>query len=332
MKSGSETNAYIGEHSDHTYSIRPACGVGGTALCSEPATCNIEGHDGLLYNVYEDAEPDPLAWQACLTEQEAKRLGGLTPAMVQHAFQRLAWPSSELVVQPPKGRTLVNFDTNFYTTNTRPSTRTVTLIGQPVTVEATPTQYTWHFGTPEDDLSTTDPGAAYPDLRVTHRYTRVGAVTAQRRHDVRRPLPRQRRLADHPGHAHRPGCTRRPPGRQRDPAPPRLLRDRTRAVHQELSQARSPVVRHAAGCKTRAMPLDARRNAWPIAVVADAVAVLVFVVIGRANHHESTGSTACGTRPGRSSWEPHSVSRSRRTRGSGRPRSGPACGSGSGRS
>ncbi len=177
MKSGSETNAYIGEHSDHTYSIRPACEVGGTALCSEAATCTIEGHDGYLYNVYEDAAPDPLDWQACLTEQEAKRLGGLTPALVEHAFQRLAWPASELVVQPPKGRTLVNFDTNFYTTNTTPSTRTVTLIGQSVTIEATPTQYTWHFGTPEGDLSTTDPGAPYPDLRVTHRYTRVGSVT-----------------------------------------------------------------------------------------------------------------------------------------------------------
>jgi hypothetical protein len=37
------------------------------------------------------------------------------------------------------------------------------------------------------------------------------------------------------------------------------------------------------------MPLDPRRQAWPIAVVADAVAVLVFATIGRANHHESTG-------------------------------------------
>jgi hypothetical protein len=37
------------------------------------------------------------------------------------------------------------------------------------------------------------------------------------------------------------------------------------------------------------MPLDIRRHAWPIAVAADAVAVLLFTVIGRANHHESTG-------------------------------------------
>jgi hypothetical protein len=112
VKSGSDTTAYIAGHSDHAYSIRPACEIGGLALCADPATCSIDGHDGYLYNVYMDAEPDPLDWQACLTEQEARRLGGLTPAMVQRAFQRLAWPASPLVVQPPKGRTLVNFDTH----------------------------------------------------------------------------------------------------------------------------------------------------------------------------------------------------------------------------
>ena len=175
VKSGSETNAYIAGHSDHTYSIRAACEIGGSALCSDPATCNIEGHPGFLYNVYEDDKPDPLDWQACLTKQEANRLGGLTPGMVQRAFRRLTWPASELVVQPPKGRTLVNFDTNFYTTNTSPTTQTVTLIGQHVTIEATPTSYTWHFGD-DGELTTADAGAPYPDLRITHRYTHVGSV------------------------------------------------------------------------------------------------------------------------------------------------------------
>jgi hypothetical protein len=178
VKSGDETNAYIAGHSDHTYSIRPACDLSGTALCAEPGTCHVGDHDGWLYNVYEDDETEPLDWQACLTKQEATQLGGLTPDMVQHAFQRLAWPASAIVVQPPKGRTLVNFDTNFYTTNTHPTTQTVTLIGQRVTIEATPTEYTWHFGsaTSDADLTTSDPGAAYPDLRVTYRYTRVGVV------------------------------------------------------------------------------------------------------------------------------------------------------------
>lgn len=179
IKSGSETNDYIAAHSDHTYAIRPACEIGGLALCDQAGTCNIEGHDGFLFNVYEDNSPDPLDWQACLTNQEAKHLGGLTPGAVQHAFEQLAWPASPLVVQPPDGRTLVNFDTNFYTTNATPSTRTVTLIGQQVTIEATPSQYLWHFASGSDDAdrTSTDPGAAYPDLRVTYRYLHVGAVS-----------------------------------------------------------------------------------------------------------------------------------------------------------
>ncbi len=36
--------------------------------------------------------------------------------------------------------------------------------------------------------------------------------------------------------------------------------------------------------------LRTRRHAWPIAIGADAVAILLFAAIGRANHHESTGA------------------------------------------
>jgi hypothetical protein len=33
-----------------------------------------------------------------------------------------------------------------------------------------------------------------------------------------------------------------------------------------------------------------RRQAWPIAVLGDAAAIVLFAVIGRANHDESTGA------------------------------------------
>ncbi|MEJ7834247.1 MAG: hypothetical protein WKF79_15140 [Nocardioides sp.] len=54
-------------------------------------------------------------------------------------------------------------------------------LGQRVTIEATPVEYVWHFEDPDDpdgaeDLTTSDPGAAYPDLTVTHDYLRVGTV------------------------------------------------------------------------------------------------------------------------------------------------------------
>ncbi len=37
------------------------------------------------------------------------------------------------------------------------------------------------------------------------------------------------------------------------------------------------------------MSWSSRRNAWPIAVVADVVVVIVFAAVGRSNHHESDG-------------------------------------------
>ena len=172
VKSAARTHAYIVAHSEHTFAVDKACKTD-NATCPATPTCR----DGLVYNIFEDGVK--LAWQACLSQDQADRINGLTPGLVRRAFGRLSWPASELVVQPPKGRTLVNFATNFYTTNDHPTTRTVTLIGQRVTIEATPTEYTWHFGDTLDessDLGTTDPGAAYPDLRVTHRYTRVGHV------------------------------------------------------------------------------------------------------------------------------------------------------------
>ncbi|GAA4096114.1 hypothetical protein GCM10023066_38040 [Nocardioides kongjuensis] len=97
----------------------------------------------------------------------------ITVADVQKAFAELPLSAGALVIQPPDGLTLVNFKTNFYTTTTTPTTATVTLLGQPVTLEATPATYTWHFGD-GDSTSTTEPGAPYPKLTVTHSYKLKG--------------------------------------------------------------------------------------------------------------------------------------------------------------
>lgn len=92
---------------------------------------------------------------------------------VRSAFARLDLPAATLVIQPPDGLTLVNFDTNFYTTSTRPITRTVTLLGQQVTLVATPAEFHWDFGD-GGAVTTTEPGAPYPDLTVTHNYLQTG--------------------------------------------------------------------------------------------------------------------------------------------------------------
>jgi hypothetical protein len=99
----------------------------------------------------------------------------VTPGVVAAAFARIPLPSSALEVQPPNGRTLVNFDTNFYT-ETRAFDRTVTLLGQRVDLHIVPSAFGWRFGDGES-LTTDQPGAAYPDLQVTHRYLRKGRVS-----------------------------------------------------------------------------------------------------------------------------------------------------------
>lgn len=97
----------------------------------------------------------------------------LTLGLIRSAFAELRLPAGDLVIQPPDGTTLVNFDTNFYTPATAPLTRTVTLLGQRVTLEATPSRYRWEFGDGKA-RTTTEPGSPYPRLEVTHSYLRTG--------------------------------------------------------------------------------------------------------------------------------------------------------------
>lgn len=87
--------------------------------------------------------------------------------MVLRALRRLGLPEVEARTQP-EGTTLVNFDTIFYAEATT-QTRTVTLLGQPVTIEAEPVEFTWHPGD-GTTRTTTTPGAPYPATDVTHRY------------------------------------------------------------------------------------------------------------------------------------------------------------------
>jgi len=80
-----------------------------------------------------------------------------------------------LVIQPPNGRTLVNFETNFYTEQAE-FTRTVTLLGRRVELRIWPASFGWRFGDGESEESTS-PGAAYPDLEITHKYLKTGRVS-----------------------------------------------------------------------------------------------------------------------------------------------------------
>lgn len=153
------------------YQVRLQClSQNQAGVCNNPRTCSAPP-DTLRYDVLRSEAGGPFlkVGEVCLTTDEAGQLGVITTAMVAREFRRLVWPSSPLVVQPPGGRTLVNFETNFATTNTSASTQTVVLLGQQVEIEATPTSWVWHYGDGTSDTSST-PGALYPDLEITHTY------------------------------------------------------------------------------------------------------------------------------------------------------------------
>ena len=133
------------------------------------------------------ASPWQVFGQVCLTPADIDEIANpdITPGMVLVEFRRLTWPEADLVIQPVGGETLVNIPTVFHVTNAQPTTQTVTLLGQTVQVEATPTSWTWHWATRSDDRThaddteartTTYPGTPYPDASVAHEYRRTGTV------------------------------------------------------------------------------------------------------------------------------------------------------------
>jgi hypothetical protein len=93
--------------------------------------------------------------------------------MVLSELRRVGLPALAVSVQPA-GKTLVNLDTIFYT-QPRPVDVDLTILGQAVEVEATPTTYLWSFGD-GTSLSTQSPGAAYPSKDVVHRYSDAGVT------------------------------------------------------------------------------------------------------------------------------------------------------------
>ncbi len=97
----------------------------------------------------------------------------VTPAMVLSELQRVGLPALEVGVQPA-GKTLVNLDTIFFTEPV-PVDVDLTILGQAVEVEATPTTYVWSFGD-GSSLTTSTPGAAYPSKDVVHRYSHAGVT------------------------------------------------------------------------------------------------------------------------------------------------------------
>lgn len=153
--------------------------VGVTEVCASgsPGACLPVPCPGMnLSDGFQMTEhlSDGTTRTVCQTSSDSMAAVGPSPGQVASAMRRLSWPASPLMIQPVDGRTLVNFRTNFYTTNAGPATRTVTLLGRRITIQATPS-YLWKWGD-GGQASGTSAGAAYPNLLVTHRYLHRGVV------------------------------------------------------------------------------------------------------------------------------------------------------------
>lgn len=90
-----------------------------------------------------------------------------TPGRIEEAIRRVRLPALVVHTQPTT-RTLVNIETIFYT-DPSPVSRTLTILGHQVRIQATAATYTWSFGD-RTTQTTTSPGAPYPHQSVTHRY------------------------------------------------------------------------------------------------------------------------------------------------------------------
>ena len=147
-----------------TYHQQPAC----DGVCSGILTCadsSIKIHSWIeLPNGDTTAES---YW--CPTEGGAP---AVTDDLIATAFRRIPLPPSTFSIQPPGGRTLVNFETNFFTEE-RTLNRTVRLLGQRVDLRIEAHSYTWHFDDGES-ITTSKPGAPYPRLQITHSYLQTG--------------------------------------------------------------------------------------------------------------------------------------------------------------
>ena len=108
----------------------------------------------------------------------ARQPAAVFPGFTQADFQRLPLPAAKPSIEPSNGYTLVNVETNVYA-DADAVTLDTELLGFPVQVRATPSRYAWDFGDGTTFGPTTEPGAPYPNLAITHEYAEPGrfAVT-----------------------------------------------------------------------------------------------------------------------------------------------------------
>lgn len=167
----SDYQSSSGSGDGHTWVVSIQCGNGG--ICVEHVECTEGGQEGYVHDVYMDGTD---VGDVCVPQNAVQQVD--LAKLIIRQFKRIAWPSSKLVVQPRGGRTLVNFETNFYTPDHRSIDQSVTVAGQSVVIRAVPVSYAYLFGD-GDSTTTASPGSPHPDLEITHAYARTGGVVVR---------------------------------------------------------------------------------------------------------------------------------------------------------
>ena len=136
--------------------------------CSAALTCpEADQRRWQLWGQTQGGQWVPLNTQCMGGTPPEVALPTVTPGDVLSALRRVGLPRLETFVQP-EAKTLVNFDTIFYT-ESEPVDVDLTILGQAVDVVATPSRYRWVFGD-GGSATTSVPGAPYPAKTIVHRY------------------------------------------------------------------------------------------------------------------------------------------------------------------
>lgn len=160
--------------------LQAVCGGAGEVRRALPDCAPCPQADQVRYEVAERqmiGSSPASEWRSvgstCVALDESAE--GVTPARVLSEFRKLEWPQAVVSLQPPGGHTLVNAKTFGFVADPGPVVKSVTLLGESVEVEGTPSSWSWQWGDGEV-VETTSPGGPYPDGDVWHVYERAEEV------------------------------------------------------------------------------------------------------------------------------------------------------------
>jgi len=132
--------------------------------------------DSIVMPMWRQSRPAPdAAWGPWIQIDDGGCGADLLPEFTEADFRRLPIPVPALTMQPDRGWVLINIETITYTDPT-PITLRTELLGYGITVEATPTRWTYDFGDGHTQ-TTRSAGHPYPDHDVFHEYEQPGTAT-----------------------------------------------------------------------------------------------------------------------------------------------------------